>query len=229
MRGMVLASSLVVAVVASLVLLAVPVPRPAVRIGLTFSVAPGVVFKKPGVGVAAIAAEADAIWRTHGVSVRAISLLDPVPPEVVDVWVEVRLVSRLVRTGAGAPSLGEIVFRGGEGFEPVLVMAVDSVDESLKAATLWGRPLASWPESVANAARWRALGRVLAHELGHYLVGLPVHRSGGLMRKGFGGQALANPDRGDFELDAIDFLRLHARLGQLSSGPTLARRIGTPD
>lgn len=229
MRSMVLASLLAVAAGASLVLIASPVPRRSVRIGLVFSVAPGVAFKTPGVGVAAIAAEADAIWRPHGVSVSAVSLLDPVPPEAVDVWVEVQLVSRLDQTPGGPPRLGGIVFQSHEGFEPVLRIAVASMDEILKGATLNGRPLAAWPASVANAARWRALGRVLAHELGHYLVGLPVHRPGGLMRRGFGSQALASPDRGDFRLDRIDVPRLLARLGRLSSGPTLVRAGRTPD
>lgn len=227
MRGMVFPVSLVLAAGASLVLLASSPPRPSVRVGLAFSMAPGVAFKTPGVGVAAIAAEAEAIWRPHGVAIRAVSLLDPVPPEAFDVLVSVQLVSRLDPPSSGSPSLGAIVFQKNEGFEPVLRIAVDSVDDTLKDVVLSGRPLAAWPAGAASAARWRAMGRVLAHELGHYLVGLPVHRAGGLMRRGFSSQALAGPDRTDFRLDAIDVPRLCARLGHLSSGSTLERLAQT--
>jgi len=226
---MVFTSSLAVVAAASVLLLASPAPRPSLRIGVTFSVADGAAFKARGAGFAAIAEEADAIWRPHGVSVRAVSLLDPAPPEAVDVRIAVLLVARFDRpTTPSSPGLGAIVFQGRDGFEPALRIAVESVEALLRDCKINGRPITEWPAGIANAVRSRALGRVLAHELGHYLVGLPVHRSGGLMRTGFDGRALASPDRGDFRLDAIDLPRLRARVSQLLQGAALARVAHLP-
>jgi hypothetical protein len=227
---MVFTSSLAVVAAASVLLLASPVPRPSLRIGVTFSVAEGVAFKARGAVFTAIADEADAIWRPHGVLVRAVSLLDPVPPQAVDVRVAVQLVDRFDRrAAANSPGLGAIVFQGRDGFEPAIKIAVESVETMLSDRKINGRPIAEWPAGLAGTVRSRALGRVLAHELGHYLVGLPAHRSGGLMRTVFDGRALASPDRADFRLDAIDLPRLRARVSQLAQGATVARLAQSPD
>ncbi len=228
MQGMVITSLLTLAAAASVLLLAAPVPRPSLRIGVRFPVADGVALANRDVGFTAMAEEADAIWRPHGVAVRAISLLSPAPPEHEDLRIDVHLVARVDQAAGGATSLGTIVFQGEDGFEPTLRIAVSSVGALLKDYRFLGRPIAQWPAGTAGAVQWRALGRVLAHELGHYLVGLPAHRSGGLMRTGFDGHTLAAADRTALQLDPIDLPRRRARIMQLSQRAMLAR-LAQPD
>jgi len=61
----------------------------------------------------------------------------------------------------------------------------------------------------------RALGRVLAHEIGHSLLGAPYHDDVGLMRAMFRPDDLAGPDRTAFRLTCIEVGRLRGRLGFL--------------
>ena len=62
----------------------------------------------------------------------------------------------------------------------------------------------------------RALGRVLAHEIGHVLLGAPNHDEAGLMRVGFRPDELAAPDRAPFRLACTGVGRLRSRIRMLT-------------
>lgn len=64
----------------------------------------------------------------------------------------------------------------------------------------------------------RALGRVLAHEVGHLLLGAPYHDGAGLMRAAFRPDELAAVNPAPFNLTRASVLRLRSRL------PALTRR-----
>jgi hypothetical protein len=87
-----------------------------------------------------------------------------------------------------------------------------------------GRALEAWPPALADQITARALGRVLAHEIGHYLLASPAHTRIGVMRATFNGRHLTEWDRGDFDLDREAIPRLRARLArlQIRQLPTLA-------
>ena len=68
-----------------------------------------------------------------------------------------------------------------------------------------------WPNSVRDQLVGRALGRVLAHEIGHFLLRLHDH-TGGLMRARHQVPALIDPDRRAFRLTPADAGRLRALL-----------------
>lgn len=72
----------------------------------------------------------------------------------------------------------------------------------------------------------RGLGRVLAHEIGHVLLGAPYHDDAGLMRAVFLPNELGHPDRALFRLTCTDVARLSARLHVLTGDPRFARRRG---
>ena len=65
----------------------------------------------------------------------------------------------------------------------------------------------------------RALGRVLAHEIGHVLLGAPSHDRAGLMRAAFRPEQLGEPDRTPFRLTCSAVDRLRGRLRVLSRAP----------
>jgi hypothetical protein len=62
----------------------------------------------------------------------------------------------------------------------------------------------------------RALGRVLAHEIGHVLLAAPNHDERGLMRVNFGPDELAAPDRAPFRLTCLGVGRLRSRIRMLT-------------
>jgi hypothetical protein len=67
----------------------------------------------------------------------------------------------------------------------------------------------------------RALGRVLAHEIGHVLLGPPYHDQAGLMRTEFRTDELAAQDRAPFRLMCSRIARLRNRLRVLTGAPRL--------
>ena len=86
-----------------------------------------------------------------------------------------------------------------------------------------GRRVSDWPPAVRDDLIGRALGRVLAHEIGHYLLILRSHTPDGLMQPSFKAAALVAPDRGAFALSDRLVPRLRARLAQLATpGSTVA-------
>jgi hypothetical protein len=70
---------------------------------------------------------------------------------------------------------------------------VTRVRRHLASIRLLGFPLANLPQSLNELVLARALGRALAHEVGHYLLGTGQHRSYGLMRAQFTPQELLEP------------------------------------
>jgi hypothetical protein len=69
-------------------------------------------------------------------------------------------------------------------------------------ARINGRPASEWPLVAQHHLVGRAVGRVLAHELGHYLLASRQHSPRGLMRASFSINELQGPDVGPFLLDA---------------------------
>jgi hypothetical protein len=65
---------------------------------------------------------------------------------------------------------------------------------------------------VGDRDMGRALGRVLAHEIGHVLLAVRQHDRAGLMRAVFTPTELAAPDRDSFRLTADDLGRLRSRI-----------------
>ena len=72
----------------------------------------------------------------------------------------------------------------------------------------------------------RALGRVLAHEIGHVLLGAPSHHPAGLMRASFRPDELGESDRTPFRLTCSGVDRLRGRLRALNRDPQLV--VGAP-
>ncbi|HXV62402.1 MAG TPA: hypothetical protein VEK15_17005, partial [Vicinamibacteria bacterium] len=108
----------------------------------------------------------------------------------------------------------------------------DRHDHRLGHTHLGSRRITLWAGQVARAVDgdWdraelpdvdervlaRALGRVLAHELGHLFLRLNGHREDGLMRGAFSHRSLTSRSRRGFLLSKRDMERLRASLGRYS-------------
>jgi hypothetical protein len=96
---------------------------------------------------------------------------------------------RIHMTGAGADDPIGLAWIPFEGPQPgsVIFVSVDRVRQLLSTSDFEGRRLERCPVALARVLLGRALGRVSAHEIGHYLDG-PAHSRTGLMK------AMLSPD-----------------------------------
>jgi hypothetical protein len=86
-----------------------------------------------------------------------------------------------------------------------------------------GLPPSQWPVRLRDQVVARAVGRVLAHEVGHYLLRWPHHAEAGLMRSEFHASSLAAPDPNAFALTTVDRARFQIVL-DAGRTPGIARR-----
>jgi hypothetical protein len=121
--------------------------------------------------------------------------------------------------------LGAAVFPAGSiEAENTILISVDAITYVIDDALWLDRPVREWPADVREQLIGRASGRVLAHEMGHYLLAWRSHTHEGLMQTGFQGEMLLEPARARFEVPRYLLPRLRARLERLSaSSATLAR------
>jgi hypothetical protein len=164
-----------------------------------------------------------AAGRANGVSIVAVPPEQAGPPAA-----DARLAITLARASRppAVPGrrvrLGAIVFDHDNAPATTLTIDVAAVMAIVAGTRLGGRPFDQWPPAGRHALVGRALGRVLAHEIGHYLLASRVHTSAGLMRAAFDGDELVRPGRAGFGVAARDLPRLHARLAGLGRGSALA-------
>ncbi len=168
---------------------------------------------------AAMVAEADAIWRRYGVGVK---LLGGDAPDIAACDVQLSLAfapagKPAATSRPAGPRLGSIWFH--DAITPGQSLTIDSemVEAKVREGVAGGKPLNQWPPAVADMMIGRALGRVLAHEIGHFLLASSAHTSSGLMRPAFDGRVLGAWDRNAFRLPSGALVRLNARLARLET------------
>ena len=84
----------------------------------------------------------------------------------------------------------------------------------LGTISLGGTREPQWPRAVRDRVLGRMIGRVVAHEIGHWLLRSRDHSTSGLMRAHQTTDALADPGRAGFALAPADFARLRAALAR---------------
>lgn len=140
--------------------------------------------------------EVQRIWQPHGVSFawRTMDPADSVPPATLML---------LVRSGgldtSSSPVTGVVVFA--TPVRPVTLIRLQiATDRVLESARVGGRLLGQWPPGVRDPYIGLALGRVLAHEIGHYVLATRQHTETGLMRPVFPVDEVVGPHGAGFRL-----------------------------
>ncbi|HEX7796670.1 MAG TPA: hypothetical protein VF456_20050 [Vicinamibacterales bacterium] len=113
---------------------------------------------------------------------------------------------------AGGTGLGAIQFASDGTPASDIVLNYDAVRRIATSAPFMGLHPALWPSGLREEIVARALGRALAHEIGHYLLRSPHHASSGLMQARHKGSMLGNPNDRGFELTKTDLDRLRVAL-----------------
>jgi hypothetical protein len=158
--------------------------------------------------------ETEVLWRPYGVH---LAWTDSHAPEVAPSALSLEVIlERRILDEPGLPKWTTVlgfasVKLNGPSARPIRV-SLDAT-ESVLARRAISRT--STGSIVGDHDLGRALGRVLAHEIGHSLLGAPYHDDVGLMRAMFRPDELAGPDRTAFRLTCIEVGRLRGRLGFL--------------
>src|SRR5262245_3525838 len=133
----------------------------------------------PAVERAAVV-EAAAIWAPYGVSITATDC----PPAPVPDSVTLTVVMNTSPAGGNEvwrTPLGAVDFDAGAPGRIIRVF-IGRLLTLLENAHLWTIPASQWPRVIRQQVVGRALGRVMAHEIGHVLLRTTGHSSRGLMR-----------------------------------------------
>jgi hypothetical protein len=167
--------------------------------------------------VAILEDETESIWRPYGVQVEWVDAhLDEVAAEGFSVEAVIDRRSdgpadpdRAVLGRASVP-------KDAVGAGPIRV-SFDATERMLL------RRSSSGP-FVGERDMGRALGRVLAHEIGHVLLAVRQHDRSGLMRAVFTPAELGAPDREAFRLTSDDLGRLRSRIQVMTGDPETCSR-----
>jgi hypothetical protein len=89
-------------------------------------------------------------------------------------------------------ALGRVILVTPDRPSQLIELALPAVATSVHGESLFGRPVRGLPPASRNVAVGRALGRVLAHEIGHWLFGR-AHTPDGLMRASIKRRDLVDP------------------------------------
>jgi hypothetical protein len=159
--------------------------------------------------LAVVRDEVNAIWRQYGISIVWEERWTPAraKPDLWVQFVDVALQSKHLR---GAPAVAWIPFANGVPL-PYVRVSKPNATALLKTRSWFdGRPLTSATDDTRDQALGRVIGRALAHEIGHFLLGAPGHASSGLMRAVLDPERMVNPGTEQFKLLASDVRALRA-------------------
>lgn len=168
--------------------------------------------------------ESEAIWRQYGVQLEwtEAGVSETAASVALDASVERRFERRHDMKRPAVLGIA-LVKPDAPNLQPIRV-SLDATERVL-ALRDTGRP--AMAGIVLDWELARALGRVLAHEIGHVLLGVTYHDRAGLMRATFRAEELGGPDRSGFSLTCGSVGRLKSRLRALSGEPQLLRPHGS--
>jgi hypothetical protein len=149
-----------------------------------------------------------------------------VEPATAMTTLTVSLTERIVTEGVDdSSSLGGIEFVDDRP-STTLTVSVGAARQLVSATKWQGRAVSTYPPFVANQLMARALGRAIAHEVGHYLLASKRHTRHGLMRAQFSGAELVRGDHALDSLEADQIARLRGRFTERAEAvpPAPARR-----
>lgn len=162
----------------------------------------------PATIVHAAVAEAARVWAPYGVPVDAAPIdgaqREPCDSDAGDTILTVVLI--VTRPSAVTPgwrgALGAITFSPDGAPALAITVLVTDLERFVAGARLAGARQAEWPPALRDQILGRGLGRVLAHEIGHYVLRSPRHATGGLMASLQLADDLVAPSRHRFMLTA---------------------------
>ena len=156
------------------------------------------------------------IWRPAGVTVTSGLFGTELRPE--SAIVSLRVVGGQQPSIGGRPVLAWVARAEGRGRVPTLFVSLTATREFLLSGSYRGRPLNQRPRAILDRLLPQAVGRVAAHELGHYLLGDRPHDRTGLMRPVYTPEDLVAASLAPFEVPPDHHVALRREILRLSAG-----------
>ena len=151
-------------------------------------------------------AEANLLWSAYNVSIDiAAPGAASVDGEALTVVVE---APRSPAASRWRRPLGAITFRPDGTPTPVIALFLADIIYFVSGARVLGTFECQWPQTMRERILGRVVGRVLAHEIGHYLLRSPRHGDAGLMQPVQFGDVLVGPERRAFALSKAEAARI---------------------
>jgi hypothetical protein len=152
----------------------------------------------PTLDVRTMEREVNQIWAPYGVTLEGLVEPCKTPGDGTKLKIRVRKMENVRPVGIPRGTLGNIYFVAGRP-TPLIDLWAD------EAIRVMGGSHVSFNQGIGDprtrVEMGRLLGRSLAHELGHYLLGSRVHTEAGLMRRVYDQRDGKNSARGCFSLD----------------------------
>jgi len=215
---MLIATTIAIALFASTAFAAAPAAS-------TTAVPPMIVYISAGAEVSValvsrICAEAEAIWRPAGITflwrrtprVTAASTVATDDGPFVPDTLRLTIGAERGSGRDGRLPLGWIVFDAATAPQQDIYLSHRNAREMLENAAGVVGISAQMPPAQRDILLARAMGRALAHELGHYLLASKVHSERGLMKAILTAVELFGPDASAFQIDAAQRRTVAARL-----------------
>jgi len=162
----------------------------------------------PPIVVSIVLEEADAIWRPAGLSFiwrrapRANASGNPADPcRELSTGLRVVIGDERGTTSPDHLALGWIVFGPDDVPAREIYVSHQNTVDFMAGARGAVPPIAQMPLAEQNLKLGRAMGRALAHEMGHYLLASKLHARRGLMQATHTASAFFDIDRSSFKID----------------------------
>ena len=156
-----------------------------------------------------LAAAAD-IWRPY-VDVSFVRSADPDDAALLPRGALELVITAQTLAGQDPGSLGWIAFTNGRP-APKISVSITAARHLLEQSSWRDRPLMALPPSIRESFLEQAIGRSVAHEIGHYLLRSSVHTTHGLMRARLVSADLMDGRRDHVLLEPSDVMRLQQGL-----------------
>lgn len=160
--------------------------------------------------VSAAIEELTAIWAPYAVGIELAGGA-PCNADVDATHLSIAIQGGIAEPAAWATPLAAVRFSDDGVPDPVISVFYGELVRLVTGTPFMEKRSPEWPNSIRDQLVGRALGRVLAHEIGHFLLRLHEH-TGGLMRARHPVPALIDPDRRAFRLLPADAGHLRALL-----------------
>lgn len=149
------------------------------------------------------------IWSRYDVTV--VSTLDPaaeVPPDATVLRVTPALSRRVAYDTAHG--IGALDFSDAGAALPHITIDYRGLVRMTRELRRLGQKAGQWPVALRQQTIGRVLGRVLAHEVGHFLLGQRGHARSGLMRARHNISELADGLDAGYRLEDDEIVRIEA-------------------
>jgi hypothetical protein len=154
--------------------------------------------------------EAAALWSPYGVAVDAAAPCGWAADDRTVLTVRTVETRQSAVTAAWRGPLGAIVFAPGGRPDAEIRLFLGDILQLVARTRVLGALEPQWPSSLRHVVVGRVVGRVLAHEIGHFVLASPRHGAGGLMRPLQFPEDLVGPSRHGFTLSRSEIARLEA-------------------